>query len=761
MTFARERESGQAARPEPDREQQAIHSIDDHLAHVTVFPNEKSYKLTRHDMPLPKLRKMILDTAAAAKRELPWLKLAKFGDKRTEKNSLRHNANVLKISGVELDYDGKVMPLEEAIKILTAAKIRSLIYTIASHTEAEPKWRLLCPSSREREPDERDKLVARINGLFGGIFARESFVLSQGFLYGSVNNNQTHRVAIVDGDFIDLRDDLDAGAKGKHQEIAKANSPDERKNSEQDLNAKALQNLSAWVAKLFPDARGSGGGFRVSSKALARDLEEDLSITPQGIKDFGVHDMGDPREGKRSPIDLVMEHGGKDFLAAVAWLREQLGMSDEGVSLDDFYAYMVMHNYIFAPSREPWPASSVNARLGPVPLHYPDGTPVLDKKGKQKRVAANTWLDQNRPVEQITWAPGLPMLIQDRLVAEGGWIERTGVACFNLNRPPTIELGNAAEAERWLDHIYKVFGEDDTKHIAKYPAHRRQHPEEKINHALVLGGNQGIGKDTLIEPAKRAVGPWNFSEVSPQHLLGRFNGFLKSVILRVNEARDLGDVNRFQFYDHMKAYTAAPPDVLRVDEKNLREHNILNCCGVIITTNHKSNGIYLPADDRRHYVAWSELTKEDFTKDYWNSLWGWYASGGFRHVAAYLAELDLSGFDPKAPPPKTAAFWAIVDANRAPEDAELADALDQLANPDATTIVEIKGKASGGFYEWIVERKNRRVMPHRFESCGYVPVRNDAARDGLWKIKGERQVVYARADLSISDRLAAAKRLTQ
>jgi hypothetical protein len=244
-------------------------------------------------------------------------------------------------------------------------------------------------------------------------------------------------------------------------------------------------------------------------------------------------------------------------------------------------------------------------------------------------------------------------------------------------------------------------------------------------------------------------------------MLGRFNGYLKSVILRVNEARDLGEINRFSFYDHMKAYTAAPPDVLRVDEKNLREHSILNCCGVIITTNYKSNGIYLPADDRRHYAAFSDLTKKDFVDDYWKSIWGWYANGGNRHVAAYLAKLDLSGFDPKAPPPKTAAFWAIVDANRAPEDAELADVLDKLGNPDATTIAGITAKAAGAFFEWITDRKNRRVIPHRLESCGYVPVRNDAAKDGLWKIKGVRQVIYVKAELSVSDRLRAAGDLTQ
>jgi hypothetical protein len=190
---------------------------------------------------------------------------------------------------------------------------------------------------------------------------------------------------------------------------------------------------------------------------------------------------------------------------------------------------------------------------------------------------------------------------------------------------------------------------NDAEHIIAWLAHRTQRPAEKINHALVLGGRQGTGKDTLLEPIKRAVGPWNFIEVMPSHMLGRFNGFLKAVVLRINEARDLGEVNRYAWHDHMKAITASPPDVLRVDEKNLREHSVLNCCSVIITTNHKTDGIYLPADDRRHYVAWCDLNKENFATGYWNKLWGWYSRGGYRHVAAYLRELDITAFDPKAP----------------------------------------------------------------------------------------------------------------
>jgi hypothetical protein len=414
-----------------------------------------------------------------------------------------------------------------------------------------------------------------------------------------------------------------------------------------------------------------------------------------------------------------------------------------GVSIEDFHAYMPTHSYIFAATREMWPAASVNARVAPI--IGADGKPILP----------SAWLDANASVEQMTWAPALPMLIRNRLIAEGGWVKRNGIKCFNLYRPPITEPGNPAKVGPWLDHVTKIFG-DDAEHILRWLAHRVQRPDEKINHALVLGGRQGIGKDTLLEPVKYAVGPWNFTEVSPQHMLGRFNGFLKSVILRISEARDLGDVDRFGFYDHMKAYTAAPPDVLRVDEKNLREYSVPNCVGVIITTNHKADGIFLPADDRRHFVGWSDLTKDDFGADYWPRLWRWYQSGGDSHVAAYLAALDLVSFDPKAPPPKTAAFWEIVDASRAPEDAELADAVDALGVPDALTLEQIACHAAGGFGEWLRDRKNARRIPHRLEACGYVAVRNDAAKDGHWKVSERRQVIYAKATLPLRDRMNAA-----
>lgn len=428
----------------------------------------------------------------------------------------------------------------------------------------------------------------------------------------------------------------------------------------------------------------------------------------------------------------------------------------KGPRLADFHAYMPAHNYIFGPTGESWPAASINSRFPPVALTDRQRQPLLDDKGKVRLQSPAGWLDQNKAVEQVTWAPGEPQVVSDRLISDGGWIDRRGCNVFNFYRPAALSLGNRSKAALWVDHIRTVYP-DDAEHLICWLAHRVQQPSVKINHALVLGGSQGIGKDTILEPVKAAIGPWNFAEVSPQQMLGRFNSYVKSVILRVSEARDLGDVDRFAFYDHMKTYTAAPPDVLRVDEKHLREYSVMNVCGVIITTNHRLDGVYLPPDDRRHYVAWSNLTRDQFGPEYWTQLYSWYASGGIGHVAAYLNDLPLDGFDPKAPPKQTPAFWDIVGANQAPEDAELADALDHLHWPDVVTIEQIRDAAQGHeFVDWLRDRRNARRIPHRLSECGYVAVRNPYESAGRFRIAGKRCTVYAKQALEPQEAIKAA-----
>lgn len=182
---------------------------------VTFFPDEKAYSKWVESLTLHGLCDKIQKTNRAHRDNLPWLKLAMFGDQRSGGDSLRNNANVLSITGIELDYDSKKITLDKAIEIAEEAKLRALFYTSRSYTDEAPKWRILLPTSEPLPPERREQLVARVNGLYSGAFAPESFVLSQSYYFGSVEHNPKHRAVTTDGDFIDLRDDLDAGAIGK------------------------------------------------------------------------------------------------------------------------------------------------------------------------------------------------------------------------------------------------------------------------------------------------------------------------------------------------------------------------------------------------------------------------------------------------------------------------------------------------------------------------------------------------------------------
>jgi hypothetical protein len=159
------------------------------------------------------------------------------------------------------------------------------------------------------------------------------------------------------------------------------------------------------------------------------------------------------------------------------------------------------------------------------------------------------------------------------------------------------------------------------------------------------------------------------------------------------------------------------------------------------------------------FVANSTLVRTDFTEGYWSRLYAWYESGGLQHVAAYLHQVDLSDFDPKAPPPQTEAFLAVVNANRAPENDDFADALDQMGEPEVVTINQLANHASEELSAWMKEHKNRRSVPRRMNDCGYVQVTNPDRSDGRWRVSGVPQTVYAKREVGERDRVMAVRRL--
>jgi hypothetical protein len=182
---------------------------------ITKFPTAAASDRTEHRLRLRAILPALRDTRAAAKAALPWLKLASFGDQRTDRGSLRSDRNLLTIHGVEGDYDGEQITLDRARRVLEQAGLAAILYTSPSHTPQAPRWRVLCPTSVSLPPADRARLLARLNGLFVGALSRESWTLSQSYYYGAVGEAPHHAVIAIDGRPIDMAADLDAGAISK------------------------------------------------------------------------------------------------------------------------------------------------------------------------------------------------------------------------------------------------------------------------------------------------------------------------------------------------------------------------------------------------------------------------------------------------------------------------------------------------------------------------------------------------------------------
>lgn len=95
-------------------------------------------------------------------------------------------------------------------------------------------------------------------------------------------------------------------------------SPEEM-TPEEALEQAARLAIDVWVPAAFPAAREYQDGYRVSSKALGRDLEEDLQIFPTGIYDFG-EERGFSAAGL---IARWVTDG--DMTAAREWLSGRIG----------------------------------------------------------------------------------------------------------------------------------------------------------------------------------------------------------------------------------------------------------------------------------------------------------------------------------------------------------------------------------------------------------------------------------------------------
>ncbi|MER2540407.1 MAG: AAA family ATPase [Azonexus sp.] len=228
------------------------------------------------------------------KEEQPLISLCKYGDRCTDKGSYRHAANVVECYGVEGDYDKEEVSVESARVLLEKAGIKAILYSSWSSMPAKPRWRVLCPYSKAYPPAERERLVARLNGILGGILAGESFTLSQSYFYGRHPTNIFTCLATfddpTDGQCIDQLDELDVIDIGKPGTASKAGQPSEKRPVDdmltelllgEDVHGNALRIVGRMVTQGVDDPTIKAT-FRILAQGVADNRGEERADALMG-----------------------------------------------------------------------------------------------------------------------------------------------------------------------------------------------------------------------------------------------------------------------------------------------------------------------------------------------------------------------------------------------------------------------------------------------------------------------------------------------
>lgn len=351
-------------------------------------------------------------------------------------------------------------------------------------------------------------------------------------------------------------------------------------------------------------------------------------------------------EEKLTQTDMFSDNASK-IIAEVE--RKEMGRLDKAAWYERF-AYVVEDDaYFDLIDRKEISRSSFNAVFRHV---------ACQSIHNGRRVEASVCYDENRQhmnarvLQGITYAAGESVLVA-----------RDGEVYGNRWRDARPDVSNGSGAvDVWLDHCRTLVPEPaELEHCLNMMAFKLQHPEIKINHAVLHGGDEGSGKDTMWAPFIWSVcGPHlkNRGLIDNDSLGSQWGYALESEIILLNELKEPEAKERRALANKLKPIIAAPPEMLTVNRKGLHPYDMVNRAFVLAFTNDPVP-ISIPSQDRRWFCIWSSAPRMD--ADEAAEIWKWYRAGGFEAIGKWLMDRDVSAFNPAAAPPLTEFKMNLVE----------------------------------------------------------------------------------------------------
>lgn len=186
--------------------------------------------------------------------------------------------------------------------------------------------------------------------------------------------------------------------------------------------------------------------------------------------------------------------------------------------------------------------------------------------------------------------------------------------------------------------------QDNYNYMINYLAHLIQKPEENIPISILIKGNEGTGKNTILNAIRNIIGKCHYiSSSKPTDFFGEHaEGFFRKLLVNLNEAEGK---STFDYDSMIKEYISE--EYLTVNPKNVRPLTFKNYVRLIITSN-KSNPIKLDIKTgARRWVIFEStdkyIDKKIYGSNFWSQVIKRFSSKEFiACLYKYLNEINIS-----------------------------------------------------------------------------------------------------------------------
>lgn len=348
---------------------------------------------------------------------------------------------------------------------------------------------------------------------------------------------------------------------------------------------------------------------------------------------------------KLTPSDMFTD----DAAAVIAEVeRKELGRVEKAQWFERFAYIQDDESYFDMQDRREISRQTFNALFRHIPCK--------SIHGKNPKIEASVSFDENRQTMGAKALVGITYAAGESVI-----VARDGDLYGNRWRDARPAFGSG-DVTPWLEHCRALVpNADELEHIFDVMAFKVQHPEIKINHAILHGGDQGSGKDTMWAPFIWAVcGPHlkNRGLLDNDTMSSQFGYALESEILILNELKEPDAKERRALANKLKPIIAAPPEMLTVNRKGLHPYQMANRVFVLAFSNDPVP-ISLDSQDRRWFCVWSHAPR--MSAESAEKMWKWYKAGGFASIGGWLASRDVSAFNPGATPMMTEFKMNLVE----------------------------------------------------------------------------------------------------